>query len=1229
MLFNPLSCVAYFVLLFLVFPLLPTWRIKKLVLFAFMLPATLRGELAFQEVIIDNVYHAYERDVGDANSDGLNDVIAVREGDTTVEWFQAPDFSRSTLINLTGTYRWPRADDFKTADMDGDDDMDVIVRLGSGPSDDGTGIAVWYENLGGGSNWTQRLIGTSIEYVKDIVIADLDRDARPDVIMRMDSQTQIWLQNTNGTWAEVLLSHAPHEGLEAGDIDHDGDPDIVLNGFWFPTPDTPATCRNAASYTNRTIDSAWFTQSGDWTANSCKVSIGDINGDSTNDIVFSQSERAGYNVTWYRKASGETWTGTPITVIDYCHNLQAVDFDLDGDTDIMAGGMIQSPHRGLRLFLNEGNGQAWTTFYIQSNGSYSAELGDIDNDSDLDVVGILNWDSAPTYIYRNNSAGPPSLDFWTHLPVSASHVQTFGLTFPDIDSDGDLDIASGPYVYRNPGSPMTGVWNQATAAAGKHIFLSTDVDGDDRVDIFALQDNPGQNRIDLYWIEAAQATATSWSAPVTIGNIPRSDHTIGFQGYHVADIEIGGLPELIISSLHGIYYFTIPANPDAGNWPKILIATNDSDEGIAVSAINADAHPDIAFTRGGDKSVRWARNPGNSNGNWQVHVIGSFPEADWPDRCEASDINGDGRVDIVVTEENTGNSPDALAYWWEQPVTSPTNANWIRHLITTRYTMNSMDSADVDLDGDTDLIIAEHRGSKKISAFENDGAGLFIEHPISSGRESHLGGRLADLDGDGDLDVTSIAYDDFTHLNVWRNDSPSGTPRVAKPVITPNGGAFDEPLSITITCGTADAIIWYSLDGTVPTNQAPSLLYTGTPILISTSTVIMARAFKTDFDTSTPASATFVGPKVLTPVISPPGGTFAESALISISCATTGVIIRYTTQGEEPGVDSEVYTESILLQTSAVIRARAFRNGLSPSDTATATFTRFFIGAIAHWRLDERFGTAAIDSSESGHDGIVNGASWNSGIKDQALSFDGNDDHVNVGTWDISGTGLTICAWIRLDGSFSGGDSRILSKATGINEQDHYWMLSLTTAGPDNRLRFRLKSGGSTATLVANSGHLSPSTWYHAAATYDGAAMNLYLNGTNSGSMARSGQLDTSPAIGIMIGANPPTIYAPFHGIIDDVRVYNTALSAGDILTIMSENPAGPAPEVSGFTLNSQGFPTLHMDGEIGHYFILQSAVDLLTPSWMNLHTTPCVTTTLSWPITGAAPHAVFRTLKD
>jgi len=736
-------------------------------------PVAIRAELKFQQVILDKSYIAYERDVGDIDGDGRNDVAAVMEGDTTVQVFHAPTWRRSTLTAFTGEHRYPRADDFKLADIDGDGDLDVVTRLGRGPSDDGAGIAVWCENLGG-SNFVQHLIGNSLEYVKDIVVADFDRDRRPDVAMRMDSRTQLWLQEPGGTWAEVLLTHPAHEGMEPGDLDMDGDPDLVFNGYWFETPDTPASARVATNYAYHAIDAAWFNQAGDWTKNSCKVIVGDFDGDGRNDVALSHSERAGHAVAWYGSATPHvdgTWSKHVVAVVDYCHTLQATDFDLDGDVDLLAGGMIQSQQRGLRLMLNAGEGTNWTEFVIQTDGSYSAELGDIDNDGDPDIVGIRNWNSAPTWIYRN-PVRRLGLDHWTYHQVSGAHVRTFGLCFPDVDRDGDLDIASGPFVYLNPGTPLTNAWTQVSLPGAVHAFATLDVDGDEFADLIAQKDNSGAGRIDLFWVEAANATGTLWAAPILIANAPRGDHPEGFQGDRVAQLAAGGRPEIAVSTMQGVYYFVVPGtNPSAGDWPRTFVAPNDSDEGIGVADIDGDGNLDISFTSGGDKQVKWARNPGDGTGNWSVFTIGSFPEADWPDRCEAADFSGDGRVDILVTEENGGAAADALACWWEQPAGGATDANWLRHTITTQYTMNSLDAADMDQDGDADLILAEHRGRKGIAVWENDGHGAFSERRVDEGHESHLGGCAVDLDGDGDLDLVSIAYDDFTRLHLWRNDS--------------------------------------------------------------------------------------------------------------------------------------------------------------------------------------------------------------------------------------------------------------------------------------------------------------------------------------------------------------------------------------------------------------------------------------------------------------------------
>jgi len=1199
--------------------------VKRALLAIFILGAVAsHAELNFQEVILDSGYIAYERDVGDVTGDGLNDVVAVQEGDTSIQVFTAPDWTRSTLIDIpSGTYRYPRADDFKVADVDGDLDTDVIVRLGSGPSDDGVGIAVWYENPDSGP-WTQHLIGNSLEYVKDIVVADFDRDLRPDVAMRMDSRTQIWLQEPGGTWTEVLINHDPHEGMEAADVDMDGDPDLVLNGFWYATPNTPADCRVAGNYAYGVIDSAWFTQSGDWTANSCKVSVGDIDGDGTNDVVLSQSERAGYQVTWY-KGAGSSWVGTPVAQIDYCHNLQAYDADLDGDVDLLAGGMTQSQHKGLRLFLNQGGGSGWDTFIIQSDGSYSAELGDIDNDGDLDIVGIRNWNATPSYIYRSNAGGPPSFDFWKYIEVSDQHVRTFGLTFADVDGDNDLDIASGPYVYRNPGSPMEAAWSRTTLPGSGHAFMAVDVDGDVFVDLLVQQATVSPNPIELYWIEASDTGATAWNTPVLVGDVPRSDHEQGFQGSKLAQIEAGGRPEVVISSYQGIYYFTIPAaNPEGGNWPRIFVAANDSDEGIGAADVDADNDVDISFTTGGTKAVKWAENPGNGSGNWTVHTIGSFPEADWPDRCEIADLNGDSRPDIIATEENQSGSPDALACWWEQPAAGPTNANWTRRTIVTQYTMNNLDQNDFDQDGDVDLVLAEHQGTEKIQIWENDGAGNFTDHLVGQGHESHLGGRTVDLDGDGDLDLVSIAYNDFSYLHLWRNDSPLGTPRAAKPVFAPTGGVFDEPLDVALSCSTAGAEIRVTSDGSDPSDTSD--LYSA-PIPVTTSVVLKARAFKAGYDPSLIASASFIGPKVQTPVIAPPGGTFSDSVSVTLSCATTGVTLRFASNGLDPSDSSEVYSAPLSITNTTTLKARAFRDGLMASDVVEADFTKFFLGAIAHWRLDERFGSVAMDSSGGGHHGTVNGAAWTSGHYDHALTFDGNNDRVGIPAFDVSGSEITIMGWFRLDSGYVNNDARILSKAVGHAEADHYWMLSLTESAGNLRLRFRLKTDGATSTLIASSGDITLNTWYHAAASYDGAMMRLFLNGGEVGSLGKTGDLTAGAVVEIMIGANPPDVYAPFHGLIDDARIYNVALDGSDVVAAMNESPAPHVPVV-GSIQPGEGW-TVQSSAEAGHYLMLERSTDLTLPAWEILSTNSATSSSVPLTDTNDLPQAVYRVQMD
>ena len=217
---------------------------------------------------------------------------------------------------------------------------------------------------------------------------------------------------------------------------------------------------------------------------------------------------------------------------------------------------------------------------------------------------------------------------------------------------------------------------------------------------------------------------------------------------------------------------------------------------------------------------------------------------------------------------------------------------------------------------------------------------------------------------------------------------------------------------------------------------------------------------------------------------------------------------------------------------------------------------------VGLWRFDEGSGSTASDSSGNGHHGtLVGDPKWAGGKNGGALDFDGQDDLVELGKFDVVGPGITLAGWIRPD-TFAINDGRIITKAVEWGENDHWWMLSTIASGGESRLRFRLKTEGqSTTTLIASSGALVVEEWQHAAATWDGTTMRLHLNGEEVGSAAKDGAaVATNPDASASIGSQPSDAFAPatpdhvnkfFDGLIDEVRLYNNALTAEQLEGIM------------------------------------------------------------------------------
>ncbi|MEA3248076.1 MAG: LamG domain-containing protein, partial [Nanoarchaeota archaeon] len=198
-------------------------------------------------------------------------------------------------------------------------------------------------------------------------------------------------------------------------------------------------------------------------------------------------------------------------------------------------------------------------------------------------------------------------------------------------------------------------------------------------------------------------------------------------------------------------------------------------------------------------------------------------------------------------------------------------------------------------------------------------------------------------------------------------------------------------------------------------------------------------------------------------------------------------------------------------------------------------------GLVGWWKFDGN----ALDSSGD-NNGVVHGATLTTGKINQAYNFDGNNDYIDLGTFDIIGGEMTITAWFKAD-DFDVGDARIISKATSTNEQSHDWMLS-TWSG---KLRFRVKTDGTTSTMAASSGDLQEGVWIYAVAVYDGSNMILYKNGQQVGSTSKTGIISERDWVSVWVGNNPPSSTSrPFDGIIDEVRIYNRALTQEEVTAI-------------------------------------------------------------------------------
>jgi hypothetical protein len=250
---------------------------------------------------------------------------------------------------------------------------------------------------------------------------------------------------------------------------------------------------------------------------------------------------------------------------------------------------------------------------------------------------------------------------------------------------------------------------------------------------------------------------------------------------------------------------------------------------------------------------------------------------------------------------------------------------------------------------------------------------------------------------------------------------------------------------------------------------------------------------------------------------------------------------------------------------------------------------------VGHWKFDEGSGTVISDSSGLGNHGTLVNAkanTWTNGYGGGGLYFDGT---TGAGSTYVTipdapslhiASAISFAAWVRCDDT--GRDAPILDKE-GPGKLS-YWFGAFPTT--HFGVLLATDTSGSWAIQDRNQGSISQGLWMHLVSTWDGATIRHYLNGVQlQETAAFSGPIIASDAA-LIIGANVPFNNTAFLGILDDLRLYDHALSQAEISALV-----GSTPQMVGHWSFDEGGGTNILDssGQANHGTIINPQTNTWT----------------------------------
>ena len=556
---------------------------------------------------------------------------------------------------------------FAVGDLDGDGDLDILV----GDSFFGSpGISVLMNN---GDQTFAAPVYYPVplqEVIGEVALSDFDFDGDLDAFATIrgsfDQMTKIkvWRNNGDGTFdapIEFPTGQGP-AGIVIADFTGDGKPDVITANFG-------ASSISLLRHNGLTGHHAGFLPPVSFNAinHAEKIAAGDVNGDGILDVVVGELVDIGPLATLavmintgdgnfaapviYDAAPGGRFGSTAVALAD---------LDNDGDLDLIGGGLYENgsiDNGAATIRRNNGNGTFGAAEIILfTNPNFVANpkeitTGFVNGDGFPDIVAAVPSGRAIEGFVVVNSNG--SGGFNTPVYYEASQ-QTFDVAVVDLDKDGHGDVitvansSAAVTVHKNLGNGSFPVLTRYEVASLSDAVESADIDNDGDIDIVVngvvdIVSNDGVVKILKNNGNGTFAPAIDYTPTRTFGDMK------------LRDINGDGFLDLVLApnACCSPYHFGTAVNLGNGTFaPTVVTEVFSCGDGtIDAADLDGDGDLDIVLTEeetcfgSTDNHIFIFRNDGNQN---FVRMPDIVLHGDLPHGLALADVTGDGNIDIIT-----------------------------------------------------------------------------------------------------------------------------------------------------------------------------------------------------------------------------------------------------------------------------------------------------------------------------------------------------------------------------------------------------------------------------------------------------------------------------------------------------------------------------------------------------------------------------------------------------